>query len=163
MGKFRIVVMSLFLGGLSIGIANAASIMEKAEVQAVQQKMLCSGVVKDAMGETVIGASVVVKGTTNGSITDVNGKFTLSDVKVGDVLQVSFVGYSTQEIEWSGKPLEILMREDTQVLDVVLVTAYGGRQLRSKVTNSIAKVEEEVFSTGMHTNPVIQVMYLQWY
>ncbi len=139
--------------GLSIGIANAALIVEKADVQIVQQNVLCTGLIKDVQGEPVIGASVIVKGTTNGSITDVNGKFTLSGVKVGDVLQVSFVGYSTQEIEWNGKSLEILMQEDTQVLDVVLVTAYGGRQLRSKVTNSIAKVEEKVFSTGMHTNP----------
>lgn len=152
MGKFRIVVMSLFLGGLSIGIASAAS-MEKENVQTIQQKKMCSGVVKDAMGETVIGASIIVKGTTNGCITDVDGKFALSGVNVGDVLQVSFVGYSTQEVKWNGKPLEIVMQDDTQVLDVVLVTAYGGRQLRSKVTNSIAKVEEEVFSTGIHTNP----------
>lgn len=143
----------LFFGGLSIGIANAASIGEKADVQIVQQNVLCTGLVKDVKGEPVIGASVVVVSTTNGSITDIDGRFTLRNVKMGDILQISFVGYSTQEIKWMGKPLEIVLKEDAQLLDVVLVTAYGGTQLRSKVTNSIAKVEEEVFSTGMHTNP----------
>ncbi len=143
----------LFFGGLSIGIANAASIGEKADVQIVQQNVLCTGLVKDVKGEPVIGASVVVVSTTNGSITDIDGRFTLRNVKMGDILQISFVGYSTQEIKWMGKPLEIVLKEDAQLLDVVLVTAYGGTQLRSKVTNSIAKVEEEVFSTGMYTNP----------
>lgn len=71
----------LFFGGLSIGIANAASIGEKADVQIVQQNVLCTGLVKDVKGEPVIGASVVVVSTTNGSITDIDGRFTLRNVK----------------------------------------------------------------------------------
>ena len=57
---------------------------------------------KDGTGETVIGASVIVKGTTNGTITDFDGNFTLTNVKNGDVIQISFVGYKTQEIKYVG-------------------------------------------------------------
>ena len=119
----------------------------------VQQSETCTGVVKDASGETVIGASVVVKGTTNGTITDFDGNFTLTNVNKGDVIQISFVGYATQEIVWDGKVMNITLKEDTEVLDEVVVTAYGGKTLRSKMTNSIAKVDNEVLESGLHSNP----------
>lgn len=73
-----------------------------AHAQVVQQSGTCKGVVVDATGETIIGASVVVKGTTNGTITGLDGDFSLAGVKKGDVLQVSFVGYETQEVVWNG-------------------------------------------------------------
>ena len=63
-----------------------------------QQSGTCTGVVKDATGETVIGASVVVQGTTNGTITGIDGDFSLSGVKKGDIIQISFVGYQTVEV-----------------------------------------------------------------
>ena len=69
----------------------------EASIEAVQQQETCTGIVKDATGETVIGASVIVKGTTNGTITGIDGDFTLSNVKKGDIIQISFVGYQTVE------------------------------------------------------------------
>ena len=123
------------------------------DVRIMQQSGSCTGVVKDATGETVIGASVVVKGTTNGTITDFDGNFSLNGVKNGDVIQISFVGYITQEVVWKGKALTVTLKDDTQTLEEVVVTGYGGKQLRTKVTNSISKVNNEALTTGVHSNP----------
>ncbi len=87
---------------VSSSVAYAATESENAHVQVVQQSGTCKGVVVDATGETVIGASVRVKGTTNGTITGLDGDFSLVGVKKGDVIQVSFVGYETQEVVWNG-------------------------------------------------------------
>ena len=118
----------------------------------VQQSETCTGTVTDAMGP-VIGASVVVKGTTNGVITDFDGNFSLQNVKKGDIIQISFVGYATKEIVWDGNPINVELKEDSEMLDEVVVTAYGGKTLRSKMTNSIAKVDNEVLESGLHANP----------
>lgn len=83
----------LFLMGASTGAAYAVSNPGITDVKIAQQDGACTGIVKDATGETVIGASVVVKGTTNGTITGIDGDFSLSNVKKGDILQISFVGY----------------------------------------------------------------------
>ena len=82
--------------------------------------------VKDHIGEPVIGANVLVRGTTNGVITNVNGEFILSASK-SDVLVVSFVGYTTQEIPVSEKQMTIVLKEDTELLDEVVVLGYGGQ------------------------------------
>lgn len=108
---------------------------------------------KDTTGETVIGASVVVKGTTNGTITGIDGDFSLNNVKQGDIIQISFVGYKTVEVKWNGQPLNVTLKDDTEMLGEVVVTGYGGQQLRTKVTNSISKVKQESLNVGMHSNP----------
>lgn len=151
--RFKSVSLLLFLLTASTGTVSALSGSASSGVRVVQQNGKCSGVVKDATGETIIGASVVVKGTTNGTITGIDGDFTLPDVKKGDIIQVSFVGYTTQEVTWNGQPLNITLKEDTKLLDEVVITAYGGKQLRSKVTNSIAKVDKETIASGVHANP----------
>ena len=98
--------MILFLLEAITGTAYAAPSSAIADdVRITQQSGTCTGIVKDASGETIIGASVVVKGTTNGTITDYDGAFSLSNVKKGDVIQISFVGYKTQEVVWNAKPL----------------------------------------------------------
>ena len=148
--QFRTVSMFLLLLGGFTGVVCAAS-PDVAGVYATQQSGVCKGTVNDALGP-VIGASVVVKGTTNGVITDIDGNFSLSDVKEGDIIQISFVGYKTVEQVWNGKPLTVTLEEDSEVLDEVVITAYGGKQLRSKVTNSISKVKEDVLTSGSHTN-----------
>ena len=96
-----------------------------ADAGIVQQDNQCIGVVKDASGETIIGASVLVKGTAYGTVTDFDGNFILKDVKLGSVIQVSFVGYQTQEVKWDGGPLNIVLKEDAQNLDEVVVIGYG--------------------------------------
>ena len=142
----------LFLLGTSTGAAFAVTPSGADDVKIAQQTGTATGTVVDAMGP-VIGASVVVKGTTNGVITDFDGNFSLSNVKKGDIIQISFVGYATQEIAWNGQPLSITLKEDTEMLEEVVITAYGGKQLRSKVTNSIAKVQEGTLTKGAFTNP----------
>ena len=150
--QFKSVSMMLFLLAMSAGPAVAATGSAPIEAPVVQQSETCTGVVNDAMGP-VIGASVVVKGTTNGVITDFDGNFSLSNVKKGDIIQISYVGYVTQEIKWDGKPLNIELKEDSEMLDEVVVTGYGGKQLRTKVTNSIAKVNNDKLTTGVYSNP----------
>ena len=114
--RLKSVSMMLFLMGASTGAAYAVASPGVTDLKITQQSGTCTGVVKDATGETVIGASVVVKGTTNGTITDFDGNFTLNDVKNGDVIQISFVGYITQEMKWNGTPLNVILKDDTQTL-----------------------------------------------
>ena len=92
--RVKSVSMLLFLMAASTGSMNAISAPATASSNAIEQQTgICKGIVKDATGETVIGASVVVKGTTNGTITGIDGDFSLSGVKKGDIIQISFVGY----------------------------------------------------------------------
>lgn len=109
---------------------------------AFSQSVVIRGIVKDARGETVIGASVVEKGTTHGTITDLDGNFELQ-VDSKSILVVSFVGFKTQEIPVNGKTsFNIILKEDTEVLDEVVVIGYGTAR-KSDVTGSIASVGGE--------------------
>lgn len=110
-----------------------------------QQSGTCTGVVKDATGETVIGASVVVKGTTNGTITGIDGDFSLSGVNKGDVIQISFIGYVTQEIAWNGTPLNVILKDDTQTLEEVVVVAFG-TQKKVNLTGAVSTVDSKAIA-----------------
>ena len=106
---------------------------------AFAQKVSITGVVKDAAGESIIGASVIEKGTTNGTITDFDGKFTLN-VSNKATLVISYIGYTTQEIAASkatGGTLTVTLVEDTEMMDEVVVVGYGTMR-KSDVTGSIA-------------------------
>lgn len=105
-----------------------------------QQYGVCKGVVKDNQGETVIGASVVVKGSTNGTITGLDGDFTLDNVKRGDVIQISYIGYVSQEVVWQGTPLNITLKEDSQTLEEVVVVGFGS-QKKANLTGSVSQVK----------------------
>ena len=112
------------------------------EVQVVQQKQVVFGVVKDAAGEPVIGASVVEKGTTNGTITGIDGDFSLT-VSPGVNLVISYIGYKSQEVKAvPGKSLIITLSEDAEILDEVVVVGYGV-QKKSDVTGSVTSVGKE--------------------
>lgn len=104
------------------------------------QDGVCKGVVKDNQGETVIGASVVVKGSTNGTITGLDGDFTLDNVKRGDVIQISYIGYVSQEVVWQGTPLNITLKEDSQTLEEVVVVGFGS-QKKANLTGSVSQVK----------------------
>ena len=106
-----------------------------------------TGVVKDATGETVIGASVVEKGTTNGVITDFDGVFKLT-VSENAVLQISYIGYQPQEVKVAGKTtLDITLREDTEMLEEVVVVGYGA-QKKESVIGAISQVtSKDLLST----------------
>ena len=141
--RLKSVSMMLFLMGASTGAAYAVSNPGITDVKIAQQDGACTGIVKDATGETVIGASVVVKGTTNGTITGIDGDFSLSNVKKGDILQISFVGYITQEVKWNGTPLNIILKDDTQTLEEVVVVGYG-TQKKVNLTGAVAMAESDV-------------------
>lgn len=103
------------------------------------------GIVKDVTGEPIIGASVLVKGTNNGTITNLDGAFSLSNVEEGVEIEITYVGYLPQIVKATIAPLNIILREDTKTLDEIVVIGYG-TQKKSVVTASIAKVSSEDLS-----------------
>ena len=120
----------LFSAGI-VQAASASGVPEASDtgvgsVNILQQKgKTVSGVITDAYG-AVIGANVVVKGTTTGTVTDVDGKFTLANVPADAVLQISYIGYVTQEVGVGGQTVfHITLKEDSQSLDEVVVVGYG--------------------------------------
>lgn len=105
-----------------------------------QQKQTVTGIIKDATGEAIIGASVLEKGTSNGTITDLDGKFTLS-VTPNATLVISYIGYQTQELPVvAGKVMDIQMKEDAEMLDEVVVVGYGTTK-RKNFTGSVSTVK----------------------
>lgn len=141
LNRFKSVSMMLLLG--STGAAYAAANIGLADSHVAQQTENCTGIVKDTKGETVIGASVVVKGTTSGTITGFDGDFTIPNVKKGDVIQISFVGFTTQEVVWNGQPLNVVLKEDAKTLEEVVVVGYG-TQKKVNLTGSVAMAESDV-------------------
>lgn len=110
---------------------------------AFAQNKTITGLVVDGNGESIIGASVLVKGTTNGIITDIDGKFTLNDVPEAGVIQISYIGYKTQEISAKNKAnLKVVLVEDNEMLDEVVVVGYGV-QKKSDVTGAMIRVGSE--------------------
>ena len=110
---------------------------------AFAQNKTITGLVVDGNGESIIGASVLVKGTTNGIITDIDGKFTLNDVPEAGVIQISYIGYKTQEISAKNKTnLKVVLVEDNEMLDEVVVVGYGV-QKKSDVTGAMIRVGSE--------------------
>lgn len=119
-----------------------------------QQGSVCKGVIKDAItGEPVVGASVKLHGTKTGTITGLNGDFTLPNVKPGNVLEISYIGYEPKNVTWNGSELVVGLQESSQSLDEVVVTGYGGKTARTKLTNSIAKVDDKALTVGVYSNP----------
>lgn len=105
-----------------------------------QQKILVTGKVSDSAGEAVIGASVIQKGTSIGTITDIEGNFSLS-VSSGTTLQISYIGYISQDVKAiSGKVIPIILKEDAKILDEVVVVGYGTMQ-RKNFTGSVSSVK----------------------
>lgn len=110
---------------------------------AFAQNKTITGLVVDGNGESIIGASVLVKGTTNGIITDIDGRFTLNDVPEAGVIQISYIGYKTQEISAKNKAnLKVVLVEDNEMLDEVVVVGYGV-QKKSDVTGAMIRVGSE--------------------
>lgn len=104
-----------------------------------------SGLVVDVNGEPVIGASVVVKGTSNGTITDLDGQYVLDNVPVDATLDISYIGYTTQTLKANDKSLaHITMKEDTKVLDEVVVVGYGVAK-KSDFTGSLNTMDSKKY------------------
>ena len=141
----RIIAQKLYLLGLAFFLSFSLAMAQRT----------VKGTVTDAGDKsTAPGVNVVVRGTTIGTITDVNGNFSLVVPAGSTELVVSMVGYSTQIIKLG--PLDnysIVMSSSTQALDEVVITGYGGTQKRAKVTNSISSVKDETLKGGVHSNP----------
>ena len=126
---------------------------KKAEVKdIVQQKSkIVTGTVLDVTGMPVIGANVMVKGTTNGTITDMDGKFSL-EVEEGATLQISYIGYANQEIKVGNqKTLSIALKEDAEALDELVVVGYG-TQKKVNLTGAVASISSEEIQSRPITN-----------
>ncbi|MDO4162930.1 MAG: TonB-dependent receptor [Bacteroides sp.] len=117
---------------------NSQSLFAEAfNVQTAMQNNGIRGTVIDENGETVIGASVIVKGTTNGTITDFEGRFVLNNVPKGSTLLISYVGYRTQEIKVSNQAsIQIVLKEDSEMLEEVVVVGFG-TQKKINLTGSV--------------------------
>ena len=120
------------------------------------QEIKVQGVVKDPTGETVIGATVMQKGTNNGAVTDVDGNFTLT-VPSNATLTISYIGYATQEIAVNGKTeFSIVMEDDSQALNEVVVVGYGTMD-KKELTSAIAHVGEKDFLTVSSLDPSMMI------
>lgn len=150
--KTKLVSLMLLAGTLAVPESAFAEITpERPSVSLSQQngKVVC--VVEDPFGP-VIGASVVVKGTTNGNVTDMDGKVVLENLKKGDVIQISYIGYATQEITYTGQPsIPVTLKEDTQALQEVVVVGYG-TQKKENLTGAVAAVAGDVLENRPITN-----------
>ena len=136
------------MGGFIQGYASEGLL----ESRIVQQNAMCKGVVADAVGEPIIGASIVVKGTTNGTVSDYDGYFVLDGVKMGDILRISYVGYQTQDVKWNGSPLDIVLKEDAQALDEVVVIGYGAVR-KADMAGAVSVMDNKAFKA----QPITQV------
>ena len=131
-----VAICALFLGSSNTFAARSTS-HENHGVTEQMQSVAVNVLVVDAQGEPIIGANVVEKGTTNGGITDINGKIRMN-VKAGALLQISFVGYTTQEIKATPN-LRVVLKDDTELLDEVVVVGYGS-QKKENPTGAVASV-----------------------
>ena len=148
---------TLLCGTLSLcfigGVPPMQAIAQTTHSAVEQQTTAVTGVVSDATGP-VIGASVIEKGnTTNGTITDLDGKFTLN-VRPGATLVISYIGYKTVEIAASKKPLKIVMSEDSKVLKEVVVTALGIKRERKALGYGVDEVKGEALTKAKETNVI---------
>ena len=110
-----------------------------------------TGTVTDNTGMPLIGVSVIEKGTTNGNVTDIDGKYRIH-VEKGKTLVFSYIGYVNQEIEVNSNIINIMMAEDNQLLDEVVVIGYGSMQ-RKDITSSITTIKAEDLNVGIMTSP----------
>lgn len=105
------------------------------------KKITVKGNVKDATGEPLIGVNILVKGTTTGTVTDMDGNFSLNDVASNAVIGISYIGYKTQDIPLNGKGfIDVMLSEDSETLEDVVVIGYG-TQSKAKLTGSVSKLE----------------------
>ena len=119
------------------------------------QQMTVNGVVKDPTGEPVIGANVIIKGTTNGTVTDVDGKFMLASSK-GDIISVSFIGYKMQELPATSN-MNILLAEDSQMLENVVVIGYGTVK-KNDATGAVTAIKPDEKNRGVQVSPQDMLM-----
>ncbi|QIU92732.1 SusC/RagA family TonB-linked outer membrane protein [Bacteroides faecium] len=146
----RQVSMFLVIGVLGLpATLQAKTGMEVSSPEMVQERV--TGTVTDTSGP-VIGATIMQKGTTNGTITDMDGKFSLDGVKKGDVIQITYIGYIMQEITYTGKPIKVTLVEDSKKLDEVVVVGYATVK-KANLTGAVSAVDSKV----LEDRPIINL------
>lgn len=123
-------------------------------MMASAQQFTVKGTVKDATGEPIIGANVMVKGTSNGTITDIDGNYSISGANSSSVLVFTFIGYKSQEVACKGQhEINVVLAEDSQTLDEVVVVGYGSLS-KKELSSSIVQVDKSEFQQGAMNNPM---------
>ena len=145
---------SLLMAALFSTSLLHANITYEANTAVVQQQSVCKGTVVDNNGDPVVGASVFVvsNGQKKGSVTDLDGKFEIAGVASGSSLTISYVGYKTQQVTWSGKDLKVTLQENSEMLDNVVVVGYG-TQKKVNLTGAVSVVN----SKQLESRPVTSV------
>lgn len=141
----KTVVATLLLWCAQSAQATTDTYKTQATASIQQQTVKATGVIIDNTGEPLIGVSVKVQGTNTGTITDLDGKFSI-DTPKGAILEFSFIGYKTVTTEVTGKELHITMQEDSKQLDEVVVVGYGS-QKKVNVTGSVSMVNADVLES----------------
>ena len=142
-GKITDILDDIFKGtDISYTVIDKQIILSKSnKVNQPAKAIQIKGTVKDALGEPLIGVSVLVKGTSNGTVTDLDGRFSLN-VSVGDILEFSYVGYAAQSVTVkNATPLDIVLSEDAQALDEVVVTALGIKREAKALTYNVQEIK----------------------
>ena len=141
--KLNLVSTILLTGALAVpggAWADTAPVKQGVSISQQNGKVTCT--VEDSFGP-VVGASVVIKGTTNGNVSDSNGQVVLEGLKRGDIIQVSFIGYMTQEIPYTGQAsIKIALKEDSQAFDEVVIVGYGV-QRKESLTGALQTLKDE--------------------
>ena len=115
------------------------TVSAQSTIAANQQVSACTGTVVDSEGEPIIGASVLVVGTSSGTATDFDGNFSIPNVKVGSTLRITSVGFTAVDVKWNGTPLNIVLKEDAKLLDEVVAIGYG-TQKKADLTGAVGVV-----------------------
>ena len=149
-GKITDILDDIFKGtDISYTVIDKQIILSKSnKVNQTAKAIQIKGTVKDALGEPLIGVSVLVKGTSNGTVTDLDGRFSLN-VSVGDILEFSYVGYAAQSVTVkNATPLDIVLSEDAQALDEVVVTGIFERKAESFTGSTVSLKNEDLKRVG---------------
>lgn len=145
----------MLCGTLASGIPvmnQALAAKDSAPIQIDSQTIKVTGIVKDNTGP-IIGASISEKGTTNSTVTNIDGNFTLN-VKSGATLVVSYIGMKTVEVKASTKPMTIMLEDDSKLLNEVVVTALGIKRDRKALGYGLDEVKGEAFEKAKETNVI---------
>ena len=142
----RMSLILLLAASSSVSAANGSAVRSDdvlpPQISVQQSDIKIVGNVKDATGEPLIGVSILVKGTTNGTVTDIDGNFTLQAPK-GAVLEISYVGYTTQSVPVTGPTMNVVLKEDSEQLDEVVVTALGIKRAEKALSYNVQKVDQD--------------------
>ena len=155
-GIVKASALCLLMSAFSVNAAFAVPVLDR-EVMVIQQGRTLTGTVVDNFGVPVIGANVIVKGTTIGNITDVNGTFTVENVPDDAVLQISYIGFKTLEVPVKGQTtFNITLQEDTENLQEVVVVGYGS-SVKKDLTTAVTSVSSKDFLAGAVNDPMQMV------